>query len=416
MLRQIKFILIIFLFSIQTYLAESPHQRAASVPQSILLNLKKSPSKYLSELTEFLFRDIKSNEEKVRIIHDWIALNIAYDVEGYFSGQVEAYDELDVLRTGKSVCQGYANVFSAMCNSAGIENIIIGGYGRGLEFSVFGGEEKYNANHAWNAVKLSGKWQLIDANWDAGYVGGREFIRKYSTAYYLPDPAEFIYTHFPEKKEHQFLTSPLSFEEFRKLPFLREGFFEYKLKFSEKYNLIEKCSSQKVLSLTAPPDVNLMASLYDNKGREQADKTFVQKKGGEVRVYVKFPRVGEYELILFATNKSSVEKYDAVAHLKFIASSGTVSGFPVIYSDMALTRAVILEPIDSPLKANAEIYFSVSAPGGINLGIFADEKFMELKYDGAGTYRGRIKVAAGDAALCSKAGNRLKFLCKWESR
>lgn len=361
-------------------------------------------------------KGVSSPEEKVRIFHDWIALNIEYDVEGYFSGQVEAYEELDVLRTGKSVCQGYANVFAAMCNAAGIENIIITGYGRGLGFSIFGGEEKYNSNHAWNAVKLSGRWRLIDATWDAGYVDGREFIRRYSTAYFMPDPAEFIYSHFPENNKYQFLPSPLSFDEFRKQPFLREGFFEMRLEFAEKYNLVEKCGSEKILSLNVPSGVNMLASLYNNKGKEISGRTFVQKRDGKINIYVRFPSQGEYELILFASDKGAAEKYDGVANLKLIASEGNDYGFPVVYSDMAASGAVILEPLINPLKADSETEFKIFSKNDIVPGIYAGGSFIELKNDGAGNYSIKVKVPRGEVVLCRKDGDRLSYLCKWDSR
>jgi transglutaminase/protease-like cytokinesis protein 3 len=92
-----------------------------------------------------------------------------------------------------TICQGYAELFSALCNAAGIKNEIIIG------------EAKVSANnfgsHAWNAVCIDKKWYLIDVTW-----GER---------YYLKSPKYFFHDHFPLINRWTLLPEFHSFEEFK---------------------------------------------------------------------------------------------------------------------------------------------------------------------------------------------------------
>lgn len=90
--------------------------------------------------------------EKVRIIHDYIVANVAYDES------LTRYSAYDALTSGKTVCNGYALLASKLLKQAGIENRIISGYASDGE-----GEAEL---HAWNLVKLDGKWYHVDCTWD----------------------------------------------------------------------------------------------------------------------------------------------------------------------------------------------------------------------------------------------------------
>src|SRR4029078_8527879 len=74
-------------------------------------------------------------------------------------------------------------------------------------------------NHMWNAVKIDGKWYLVDLTWDAGQTVKGEFIFTYSTAYLFADPQVFITHHFPEDEKWQLLKNPVSWTEFRYIEF-----------------------------------------------------------------------------------------------------------------------------------------------------------------------------------------------------
>ena len=106
--------------------------------------------------------------EKIRQIHEWMVKNIAYDT----SLRSRHIDSL--LATGKSVCQGYAELFYVFMGELQVPCEFISG--------TAGGE-----SHAWNAVKLDGKWYYVDVTWDDPLVGGHSDY---------PDGSNLRYTYF----------------------------------------------------------------------------------------------------------------------------------------------------------------------------------------------------------------------------
>ena len=81
------------------------------------------------------------------------------------------------LKRGKMVCLGYAALVYRMCKTCGIDSRIVTGYTN---------DGKY---HAWNDVKINGKWYHCDACWDA------QVPEKYWWNYLLGN--EFYDTHTP---------------------------------------------------------------------------------------------------------------------------------------------------------------------------------------------------------------------------
>lgn len=86
-------------------------------------------------------------EEKVKVIHDYIVKRLAYDES------LTRYSAYEGLTQGTTVCQGYALLGYRMLTLAGIETKIVEG--------TAGGQ-----NHVWNKVKLDGRWYNIDMTWN----------------------------------------------------------------------------------------------------------------------------------------------------------------------------------------------------------------------------------------------------------
>jgi transglutaminase/protease-like cytokinesis protein 3 len=167
-------------------------------------NIHIKPAIYLKELVTELTEWTDENYLKVKAIHDWITLNIQYDNSGYYDGNIQVVDPYITLRTKKAVCGGYATLFRAMTRIAGFESEYITGYSRG--------NSKYNigstdlVRHAWNAVKISGNWYLIDTTWDSQ--------REYTNQFLFADPMEFVKTHYPRGVGWLLLDEEVTMEEF----------------------------------------------------------------------------------------------------------------------------------------------------------------------------------------------------------
>lgn len=112
------------------------------------------------KITDSIIKSDMTSLEKVKAIHDWLVNNVEYDTEGYASGNIsqESHTAEGLFKNRKAVCDGYANAFQQMAAYAGFEVIIVGGVGINSE----GIEE----SHAWNQIKVDGKWYNIDVTWD----------------------------------------------------------------------------------------------------------------------------------------------------------------------------------------------------------------------------------------------------------
>lgn len=206
--------LFLTLFSLFTPgLPAAPHydqidEHARNAPQNLDRDLDK--------LTAYLVRPAETDAEKVRAFYVWIAEHIDYDVslfKRYRPGISLNITPEDVLKQGKAVCQGYSDLMIAMCTRVGIEARLVPGYSKG-----FGNENRTdfsNADHAWNAVKIDGKWQLLDATWGAGGLDeNMNYVPKFNEKYFLADPKEFIKDHMPLYPMWQLLDCPVSMQAF----------------------------------------------------------------------------------------------------------------------------------------------------------------------------------------------------------
>ncbi|MCQ2490573.1 MAG: hypothetical protein MJ079_03175 [Ruminococcus sp.] len=91
-----------------------------------------------------------SDYDKILYVHDYIVDNTTYDYAGAASDKPGLYHTTyGCLVDGSAVCEGYAESFTLIMNKLGIESGICTG-----------------SNHAWNYVKLNGKYYWIDTTWD----------------------------------------------------------------------------------------------------------------------------------------------------------------------------------------------------------------------------------------------------------
>ncbi|KRQ85974.1 Transglutaminase-like superfamily protein [Caloramator mitchellensis] len=126
--------------------------------------IKEMKSQVLDEVNRIVTQIINNNmseRDKVKAIHDYIVNNTKYDYQNFLNDTIphESYTAYGVLIKRVGVCQGYAHAMYLLLKEAGIENIIITGYGKGQP-------------HAWNLVKVDGKYYHVDATFDDPIVNG----------------------------------------------------------------------------------------------------------------------------------------------------------------------------------------------------------------------------------------------------
>jgi hypothetical protein len=125
----------------------------------------------------------------------------------------------------KAVCIGYSSLLMEMCSSVGLECNMITGWAK-IDQSCFGNKEP---NHAWNEIKLNGKWYLTDVTWGSGYFDKkrRKYYKDFDTAYFLPTPDFFAMQHLPMDRTKTLIPKRIGKSKFLKTSVLYEGAAEY---------------------------------------------------------------------------------------------------------------------------------------------------------------------------------------------
>jgi transglutaminase/protease-like cytokinesis protein 3 len=284
---------------VRNFRTSSMNARVRSPEGFLLNNLFIDPQKYLPMVVEKLTADTRSNFVKVKIIHDWICHNIAYDVDTFFGKSNGSQDYISVIKNRKGVCSGYVTLFNQMCMLASIESIGISGYSKG-----YGYDERRGASldHEWNAVKINNRWYLVDVTWDAGCVDGSAFLRNYSTHYLFLDSEQFRYDHLPAENKYQFYAPVMTKQEFEKDD-------NYK-KINNNRSYIEKISIERYERQIIPS----LDDLLKKKKISDMEKRFY------IAAYCKTPENGYYYFIedQFAVARNrAVEKISPLLNLNY---------------------------------------------------------------------------------------------------
>lgn len=141
----------------------------------------------------------RTDYEKVDKIYSFIVEEMYYDYDQVYDYKFPYEDDaLSLIRRKIAVCEGFSNVFVALCRAQGIPACETFGSGYSSdELWALNMSRVTSANHAWVAVFVGGQWQIMDPTWDNmnEYLDG-EATKYDSTRDYVFIPMEsFSFTH-----------------------------------------------------------------------------------------------------------------------------------------------------------------------------------------------------------------------------
>lgn len=139
--------------------------------------------------------------ERVKALHDWVILRLTY---GASAPQAAS--------TGRvASCDGYASLVKSLGTKVGLQVEVIHGL-----FAVPDGEPQ---PHAWNAVRVNGRWQLLDTTLDDPTLrGDGDETSTYRTDYFLVPPEVARLDHWPFLARWQLGAARPSREDFSRGP------------------------------------------------------------------------------------------------------------------------------------------------------------------------------------------------------
>ncbi|MFL5741899.1 MAG: transglutaminase domain-containing protein [Flavisolibacter sp.] len=162
-------------------------------------------------LASYIKQNFTTDSDRIRAIYVWITHHVSYDLlrlQAILNNQEPPQQTVDdVLHVRSAVCQGYSDLFVALCDAVGIRAMEVGGYTKT--------QKKVSPiPHAWAAALLNGEWWLFDPTWGAGYVMDGKFVPSFNNSFFKAQPSSFIADHMPFDPLYQFLDHPITNREF----------------------------------------------------------------------------------------------------------------------------------------------------------------------------------------------------------
>jgi hypothetical protein len=120
--------------------------------------------------------------EKVLTIHDAVVNSVRYDEANLEKGALPDldYTAYGALVNKTAVCDGYAKAMNLLLNKAGIWSVKVTGTANGED-------------HAWNLVKVDGKYYYLDSTWDDPVSFDKTDILRYK--YFLVTGSQLAKDH-----------------------------------------------------------------------------------------------------------------------------------------------------------------------------------------------------------------------------
>jgi hypothetical protein len=366
---------------------------------------------------------------KVKLIHDWVCLNISYDTAMLASKQVVGQDIASVWKSRKAVCSGYSRLFQTMAEAAGIPCAVVSGFAK----NQGGKRGLYEENsHAWNIVKVGQASCIVDATFDAGYVENGRFIQRYSTDDLFVAPAASIFTRFPKEERHQLLQKPVSAAGFLASPDMESAYFALGLR--APGGLAWKNATQGRYALdidSASPGLILDAAVYGPDGSEIPQASLLQRRSPAGWTLLLAMRdIGVHRVEFYAARGgdagnagaggSAGELRKVMTFLADNKASSDIVGFPRVYARYQRSAEdSLIEPLSGALRRGSAASFAYRAPSAPAAMIIAAGKQFPMTKGSDGVFRLNLVLPAeaNEVKLAlSEGGETYGVAIAWTAR
>ncbi len=112
--------------------------------------------------------------QKAGYVHDWICSHTTYSQQTQYLPDFA----IGCIRNGKALCAGYAYAYQFLCQQLG------------MECNYVTGTTKSGGAHAWNKIRVEGRWFLVDSCWDGSFTSATN-PNNFSHNYFLVNDEEF---------------------------------------------------------------------------------------------------------------------------------------------------------------------------------------------------------------------------------
>ena len=261
---------------------------------------------------------ITDKRRLVKALHDYVVLRLHYDTptselrgEDRYTKRPSQEAE-DVFRARTGVCEGYARLMVALGKSAGVEIAYVTGYIRDTERDVdpAATDDVVKATlegygHAWNAAKVDGTWQLVDATWD----DTSDATDEVPSTYLFTPPKLFRIDHLPEQTAWQLVAVPITAGEFARQPLMSPSIGELGVVLeAPTRSQITVTDGEATVLLDNPYGATITAYATRARSKDKENRcTVATTVGTRISVTCALGS-GQYEVKLFGSRKGSTSR------------------------------------------------------------------------------------------------------------
>ncbi len=365
----------------------------------------RSAEASVQSLARYLTKPCRNDTEKARAIYRWVAANIRYDTQAYFSGRLRSSGAAGALRNRTAVCEGFSSLFEALGKAAGLEIVTVSGWARGYGSEV-GEPIRGGPDHAWNAVRVNGHWKLVDPTWGGGVLDeAGKYVRRFDEYFFFTPPEKLIATHFPEDAAWQLLDPAVTRAQFDGQPFIRPAFFRFGLETASHGTCRIEAVDTVLVTLAAPAGTVVLARLLTSVTESSLDPgtTFSQRHGGTLRVHAAIPKSGDYILRIFAkdASDSGPAEWAVDYRVRGLRRSGVGVVFPETYQGFMEHGAYLAAPLTGRLRSGTGIPFRLRVPGAEEVMVDMGKSFRLLERNGE-WFEGEVRALRGEITVYAK--------------
>lgn len=309
--------------------------------------------KPMNEMVRILTADYEEDVAKIRALYRWFT---AQSVETTtYKKNASSNTAMWQLWHLKNKRNTYAALFSLLCWHANLPCAVIRGYLKGSTYEVGQKINKDTHRGEWNAVLIDGNWRLINTFWGACVLAGdnqQDYWYTCDENFFLTDPQQLIYTHFPEEPAWQLLDRTKTIKEFETMAFLKDRFFNLEMRVLSHPDCNIECKDGEVeilFGLHPEKSVNhtflCIPTLFDEQKQKSTPVELPQKNvqldfihrpnENVLSVKVRFPAVDMYKLEIVGKDVTVIQQdYDfdwvAIYKVKCTSIPPKQTFFPVL--------------------------------------------------------------------------------------
>ncbi|GFN95237.1 kyphoscoliosis peptidase [Plakobranchus ocellatus] len=285
---------------------------------------------------------------RVRAIFRWVT---SVDV---FSVQVDRkppkHSPMEYFIKIQNNMGNHAHLMAGLCQMAGIPCVILSGMNKSAAYEIGKKADRQSMGAQWNAVYVSDSWRFIDAFWASACVVGKrsgewtlvdadgdveeedasevtegETQHRINEFYFLPDPDQFVWTHFPDDAKWQLLAKPVTIQQFEGHYYVRERFHILGMSSVEstKLNCVADTKDGEVeFTFGLPPDrspnYRFKYMLYRSKATASESRVDVfldrfvlfEQRDNMLRFALRFPIKGSFKLDIYGLDVDEGDVFD----------------------------------------------------------------------------------------------------------